>query len=124
MKRTSIRYLAIGVGCAVLNNAVLIGADWAGLHYAAATAITFVTTVPLAYAAHAVYTFDAALSWRGLVRFVAGSLSSLLVAALMIALLRGMIGLPMVLAAPLATAAMVLYNFAMARWAVGKSKAP
>lgn len=118
MTQASIRYLIIGTGCALLNNAILIGADMAGLHYAGATALTFVITVPLAYGAHAVWTFEAPLSWRGLARFVAGSLSSLVVAALTIATLCGAIALPMVLAAPLATAAMVLYNFVMARWAI------
>ena len=123
MTRTPARYLVIGAGCAVLNNAILIGADQAGLHYVAATALTFLTTVPLAYAAHAVWTFNAQLSWRGLARFVAGSLSSLVVAALTIAALCGALGLPMVLAAPLATGAMVIYNFVMARWAVGAGRA-
>lgn len=122
MTAASLRYLAIGAGCALLNNAILIGADFAGLHYAAATAITFVTTVPLAYAAHALWTFEARLSWRGLGRFVAGSLSSLVVAALTIAALCGALALPMILAAPLATVAMVIYNFAMARWAVSPDK--
>lgn len=124
MTPASIRYLVIGGGCALLNNAILIGADLAGLHYAAATAITFVTTVPLAYAAHALWTFEARLSWRGLGRFVAGSVSSLVVAALTIAALCGALALPMILAAPLATAAMVVYNFVMARWAVSPDAAP
>lgn len=124
MTQASLRYLAIGAGCAVLNNAILIGADLSGLHYAAATALTFVVTVPLAYGAHALWTFEARLSWRGLARFVAGSLSSLVIAALTIAALCGALGLPMVLAAPLATAAMVFYNFVVARWAVSPDKAP
>ncbi|PXW78172.1 putative flippase GtrA [Blastomonas natatoria] len=124
MTRTPIRYLTIGAGCAVLNNAILIGADFSGLHYTAATALTFVTTVPLAYAAHALWTFNARLSWRGLARFVAGSLSSLMAAGLTIAALCGGLALPMVLAAPLATAVMVLYNFFMARWAVTPTRCP
>jgi putative flippase GtrA len=122
MTRTPVRYLAIGAGCAILNNAILIGADLSGLHYTAATALTFLTTVPLAYAAHALWTFNARLSWRGLARFAAGSLSSLLAAGLTIAALCGALALPMVLAAPLATAVMVLYNFLMARWAVSADK--
>jgi putative flippase GtrA len=116
--RTPARYLVIGLGCALLNNAILIGADLAGLHYTAATLVTFVTTVPVAYFAHALWTFSATLSWAGFLRFVAGSLSSLLVAAATIALLRGALGLPMVIAAPLATVAMTLYNYLMTRWAV------
>lgn len=122
MTRASLRYLVIGAGCALLNNAILIGADSAGIHYAAATAITFFTTVPLAYAAHAMWTFEVRISWQGLARFVAGSLSGLVVATMTIAALCGALGLPMILAAPLATVAMVVYNFAMARWAVSPDK--
>lgn len=116
--RTPARYLVIGLGCALLNNAILIGADMAGLHYTAATLLTFVTTVPIAYFAHATWTFSASLSWRGFYRFVAGSMSSLLLAAGAVALARGAMGLPMMIAAPLATVAMTIYNYLMARWAV------
>ncbi|MFN4020096.1 MAG: GtrA family protein [Erythrobacter sp.] len=116
--RAPARYLVIGLGCALLNNAILISADWAGLHYTAATVLTFVSTVPIAYFAHATWTFSAALSWHGFCRFVTGSMSSLMLAAAAVALARGAIGLPMVIAAPLATVAMTIYNYLMARWAV------
>lgn len=122
MNHTPARYVVIGAACALLNNAILISADLAGLHYAVATAVTFLTTVPLAYATHAIWTFEARVSWHGLARFVAGSLSSLLVAGLTIAALRGAMNLPMLLAAPLATIAMMIYNFVMTRWAVNPDK--
>jgi putative flippase GtrA len=118
LKQQSTRYLVIGVGCALLNNAILIGADMAGAHYVGGTLLTFATTIPLAYVAHAKWTFSATPSWRGLARFIAGSLSSLAAALSAVALLRGAMGLPMVVAAPLATVAMTLYNFVVARWAV------
>ncbi len=110
----------IGLCCAVLNNVILIGADFAGLHYVSATLLTFATTVPLAYVAHATWSFSTQLSWQSFGRFVVGSISSLFVAAAAIALFRGALNLPMIAAAPLATVAMTVYNFLMARWAVTK----
>lgn len=123
LRHQSIRYLIIGLGCALLNNAILIGADVAGAHYVGGTLLTFATTIPLAYMAHAKWTFSTTPSWRGLARFIFGSLSSLAAALAAVTLFRGALGLPMVVAAPLATIAMTLYNFAMARWAVGWDRA-
>lgn len=118
LKRQSGRYLVIGLCCAVLNNVILIGADFAGLHYVSATLLTFATTVPLAYLAHATWSFSAERSWRAFGRFVLGSISSLLVAAAAIAFFCGALDLPMIVGAPSATLAMTVYNFLMARWAV------
>lgn len=113
------RYLVVGIGCALLNNIILIGADALGAHYVFAIALTLVITLPLAYLLHALWTFQATLTLAGFMRFVAGSLSSVVVAGLLVALLRGGLAWPMVAAAPAATVGMTLYNYVMTRWAVG-----
>jgi hypothetical protein len=51
-------------------------------------------------------------------RYAGGTISSLAIAVLTIGLLRGVMMLPMTVAAPLATLAMVLYNYLITRWAV------
>ena len=112
------RYLVIGVFCALLNNAILIGADTLGLHYTIAISLTVVITVPLAYLAHALWTFSVDASWVGFGRFIAGSFSSLIIAAAAVAFFRGALALPMIFAAPLATVTMTIYNYLMTRWAV------
>jgi putative flippase GtrA len=112
------RYLAVGAICAVMNNIILIAGDAAGLHYWSAVLLTFVLVVPPSYVAHASWVFGVRASWHAFGRYVAGTLSSLVVAALAVGLLRGALLLPMVVAAPIATLAMVLYNYLMTRWAV------
>jgi putative flippase GtrA len=114
------RYLAIGIGCAVLNNAILIGADATGAHYVVAILLTFVITLPIAYLAHTIWTFSAELSWLAFVRFITGSISSVLLAGAAVGSLKGGLGLSMWIAAPLATVAMTVYNFMMARWAIDR----
>lgn len=112
------RYLAVGAICAVANNIILIASDAAGMHYWAAMLLTFVLMLPPSYMAHASWVFGVRTSWTAFGHYVAGTLSSLIVAALTIGLLRGAMMLPMVAAAPIATLAMVLYNYLMTRWAV------
>ena len=118
------RYLIVGAVCAALNNILLIGADWVGLHYSAAIALTIAITLPIAYFSHALWTFSSQISIQSFARFVAGSFSSVVVAAALVAGLRGWIGMPMLFAAPIATILMVLYNFVMTRWAVSNRKPP
>lgn len=112
------RYLVVGAICAVANNIILIASDAVGLHYWFAVLLTFVLMVPPSYVAHALWVFGVRATWHAFGRYVAGTLSSLVVATLAIGLLCGVLLLPMVAAAPIATLTMVLYNYLMTRWAV------
>ena len=112
------RYLTVGAVCALINNAMLIGLSLMGLHYLACIAINFAVMVPLSYLLHARWTFAAPVAWKNLAAYTAGSISSLVLASLFIAILCGPLGLPMVISAPLATILMIAYNFVMARLTV------
>lgn len=116
------RYLVIGGSCALLNNALLIGGDALGLHYAVTIVAAFILVLPISYIFHARWTFFAPISLPALWRYVLGSLSGLGLASFTIWLLNVMLGIPMWLAAPLATAKMVIYNFLMTRWSVRRSQ--
>ena len=118
------RYLAVGAVCALLNNVILIGGDSIGLHYSLSILLTFVIVLPASYLAHAWWTFRTPANWSAFARFLGGSLSSLVVASFAVWLFRGFLDLPMLVAAPLATVAMVLYNYAMAKWAVARRSLP
>ncbi|XUU59500.1 GtrA family protein [Erythrobacter sp. HA6-11] len=118
------RYLLVGIGCALLNNVILIGADALGAHYLTAIALTLLITLPLAYLQHALWTFKCKATLAGFVRFVAGSLTSVLIAGALVALLRGVFAWPMLIAAPAATIGMTVFNYVMTRWAVGAAAPP
>lgn len=118
------RYLLVGAVCALFNNIILIGGDAAGLHYSLSILLTFALVLPASYFAHAWWTFGAPASWPAFGRFIAGSMSSLLVASFAVWLFRGLFDLPMLIAAPLATVAMTAYNYLVAKWAVTRSRLP
>lgn len=116
------RYLAVGALCAVLNNVILICGDAAGLHYSVCILLTFVLVLPASYLVHAWWTFRVPSSWAAFRRFLGGSVSSLIVASLAVGALRGRLAMPMIIAAPLATVVMTLYNFVMAKWALTRGR--
>lgn len=119
----SARYLAVGAVCAIANNAILMAGDAAGMRYWTAVLLTFMM-VPPSYVAHALWVFRVRTSWAAFGHYVMGTISSFGVMVLTIGLLRGVMMLPMVVAAPVATLAMVLYNYLMTRWAVYRGARP
>ena len=51
------RFLTVGLACALLHNAVMIGGDWLGLHYAASSVVSFAIVVTFGYLLHSGWTF-------------------------------------------------------------------
>ncbi|WP_155265309.1 GtrA family protein [Sphingomonas segetis] len=120
--RQSGRYLWGGAMCALLHNALVIGLASGGIPYPLALVISFLVTVPIGYLFHSAVTFGEPRSWGRLMRFMAGSLAGFgWSAALMIGLHNGL-GLPIVVATPLATVALFLWNFTAARWAIVRNE--
>jgi putative flippase GtrA len=116
--RQSGRYLCGGAICAALNNVLIIGLSAVGIAYQAAMVVSFCITTPLGYVFHSAVTFGEPRSWNRLMRFVSGSLAGFgWSAALMVGMCSGL-HLPVSIATPLTTAALFLWNFASARWAI------
>src|SRR5688572_11351251 len=61
------RFLTVGLGCALLHNAVIIGGDRLGLHYVASSFVSFAIVVVFGYWLHREWTFSDAE--RGGARF-------------------------------------------------------
>lgn len=118
------RYLVVGAACALANNAILIGGDAAGLHYTVCILLTFIFVLPLSYLIHAHWSFRAPISWLAFGSFAGGSIVSLFVASAAVGLYRGALEMPMILAGPLATVTMTIYNYLMTRWAVTREVKP
>jgi putative flippase GtrA len=112
------RYVMTGVLCAVANNAVMILGDAAGGHYVPMTVLSFALVTPLAYLLHAGFTFKEPLSWRAFLRFAAGVATGLPLSFLTMAVFCTGFGVPVIIAAPLATLTLVLWNYASAHWAI------
>jgi putative flippase GtrA len=109
----------VSLACALLHNAVMIGTDLVGLHYVLSSLVSFATVVCFGYWLHGAWTFPAAE--RGGLPFTRYALSMSLNLPAFIAGMYVCVqfaGLPVVLAAPLVTVTLWLFNFAATRWAL------
>jgi putative flippase GtrA len=118
------RFLIVGLACALLHNAVMIGGDWFGWHYVVSSIVSFAIVVVVGYLLHSGWTYAGAE--RGGTSFaryalVASGNLPLSIAAMF--LLVDVLGLAVPLAAPLATVLLVLFNFAGNRWALRAGRA-
>ena len=113
------RFLVVSIACAVLHNAVMIGADWFGLHYVASSLASFAIVVCFGYWLHSAWTYPG--TERSALPFVRYAVSMSLNLPAFIAgmfLCVQLARLPVVVAAPLVTVALWLFNFAATRWAL------
>lgn len=116
--RQSGRYLWGGAICALLHNVLVIGLAGQGVPYPLALVVSFLITVPIGYLFHTMITFGEPRSWDRLIRFTTGSLAGFGWSALLMIGMHNGLGLPIVVATPLATVLLFLWNFASARWAI------
>lgn len=112
------RYLVVGATCAVANNVLMIVGDWAGVHYAPMTLIATLLVIPLGYLLHSGFTFGERPSWPAFFRFASGIAVGFPISLATFALLCSGFRLPMVIAAPIATVILFVWNYASSRWAI------
>ena len=112
------RYATVGAACALVHNLVMIGSDLAGVHYLPATLLSFVVVTPLGYALHCRYTFRRGHSTARLLRFLSGVAVGYPISLALMVLFCSGLGLPVAVAAPLATAALFVFNYVAAHWAI------
>lgn len=112
------RYTLVGIVCAVAHNLIVIGADSAGLHYLPATVLSFLLVTPLGYGLHSRFTFRRPLCGAGLLRFTSGVAVGYPMSVGFMILFCSGLGLPVVVATPLATLALFAWNYLSAHWAI------
>jgi len=113
------RFFTVGLVCALLHNAIMIGGDWAGLHYVATSFISFAIVVAVGYWLHSGWTFPGAA--RGRTPFARYALTMAANLPLSIAgmfVLVDLAGLPVPAAAPAVTVLLAAFNFIGGRWAL------
>src|SRR6266850_6621793 len=113
------RFFTVGLACALLHNAIMIGGDWAGLHYVASSLISFALVVLVGYWLHSGWTFPGAE--RGGVTFARYTLTMALNLPLSIAgmfVFVDLVGVGVPIAAPTVTVLLAVFNFAAGRWAL------
>ena len=112
------RYIIVGATCAALYNLVMILGERAGVGYVWSSICSLFAVIPAGYLLHAGFTFGKDLSWSAFLRFAGSILASFPISLLTIALLSSGAGLPMLIAAPLATLVLFVWNYAITHWAI------
>jgi putative flippase GtrA len=118
------RFFSVGLLCALLHNAIMIGGDWLGLHYVASSFVSFAIVVLVGYWLHSSWTFPGAQ--RGGMSFARYALTMALNLPLSLAgmfVLVDLAGLGVPLAAPAVTVMLAAFNFVGGRWALRAGRA-
>jgi len=121
-----IGYLFVAASCLLLHNAIVIVGDAVGQPLWVAMLASFLIVNSVGYMGHCRVTFRAPATPRGFVRYAAAMITNVPAAYALIWLLHDAASLPMVLAAPAASALMLVVNYALSHWAItpGRNKQP
>lgn len=111
-------YALVSGVCLLLNNAILIAVDRTGAPLPASIALSFAIVVVVGYGLHGRFSFRDTLDLSGLARYAVAMSANIPLGLVALWLWRDLVGLPMELAAPLATGCMTSVNFALCRFAV------
>lgn len=111
-------YALIAGSCALLNVAVMILGDAAGLHYAVSTAISFCLCVAVGYSLHSRFTFMVAPTLGGLRRYAAAMALNFPLALAGMWFFHDLLQLAIGPAAIASTLALTAYNYLSSRWAI------
>lgn len=119
-----LRYAGGSILCALVNNFVLVGGDLIGFSQLVCVLIAWTAGGTIGYLYHHRLTFRTAPSLAGYRAMMTGTLLGLPLTYAIIALLHGVLGWPMWLAAAVMTVIMVAYNYLNARFAILWRRAP
>jgi putative flippase GtrA len=112
------RFALVGLFCALLHNAIMIGLDRWHVHYALSAVISFAVVALAGYALHVSFTFRERASLASAWRYTAGMAANYPVTVALLFVMCDVAGLPMAIASPLATVAMFGWNYLASRWAI------
>ena len=96
----------------------MILGERAGFGYAPGSILAPFAGIPTGYLLHAGFTFGSGRSWSAFLRFAGSIPTGFPISLVTVALLSGGAGLPMVVAAPVATLVLFVWNYATAHWAI------
>ena len=118
------RFFSVGLLCALLHNAIMIGGDWVGLHYVASSFVSFAVVVALGYWLHSAWTFpDAQRSRMSFARYTATMALNLPLSIAGMYVFVDLAGIGVPIAAPAVTVLLAAFNFVGGRWALRVKRA-
>ncbi len=118
---SSLRYLAVGATCAVVNNLLLIGIVLAGLDYLRGLFVVSIPMLAIGFALHCLITFEAKPRLGAFLRYSAAILINYPLWIGSLFLSCDVAHLPIYVASPLATLFLFLWNYLATHWAILRS---
>lgn len=116
--RTPLAYIAVAGFCLLLTNLGLIAGDSIDMPLWLTVLASFTVVATAGYVLHAIFTFHQPLAVSRLTRYVIAMSANIPLTFATTWVWHVAVGLPMTLAAPVATACMLALNFVLGRWAI------
>ncbi|HEY6815674.1 MAG TPA: GtrA family protein [Croceibacterium sp.] len=114
----TLRYGVVSGICLTVGTVSIPLLSWWGLHYAVATALAFCVVAVLGFSLHNLWTFRVDFRLSSFVRYVSSIALNLPLAVVLVGIAHDLAGLSVAASSALANAALVVWNFAAARWAM------
>jgi putative flippase GtrA len=113
-----VRFALVGLACAVLHNAIMLGLDQLRVHYAVSSALSYAIVVVLGYALHVRFTFEHTAHGASFWRYAAGMAANYPLTFGLLFVMCDIAGWSVAVGAPLATIVLMAWNFCASRWAI------
>lgn len=117
-------YSVAAVALAVLHNAIMIGLDWFGVHYVLCQLASAAVLLPVGYLTMSGAIFRTRRSWTAFASYSAILISNLPISLALLWLLRGELALPMIIAAPLSSLMLYMWNYVASFFALNRTGEP
>jgi putative flippase GtrA len=115
------RYTLVAAFCALLHNAILIGADALGATVLVCQLASAAVLLPVGFWLQSHVTFRCERSWSGFLRYSAALITNFPVALVVLWLVRDQLALPMWAAAPASSLALFCWNYLTSNWALSRA---
>jgi putative flippase GtrA len=116
--RRAPRYIAVSLICVIVNNALLIGLDAAGVHYWVSVLVSAAVMIPLSFSLQARITYRTAPDWGQSGRYFAVMIVNTPCAWAILWAIHDRGGLAMVYASPITIGILFLWNYIGTGWAI------
>ena len=115
---TPVAYVIVACVCLALHNVIVIAAHGAGIPLWLTILMSFGTVASAGYVLHAIVTWRQPLSLGRFARYAMAMSANVPLAYVTTWFWYAALGLPMPLAAPIASGCMLALNFTLGRWAI------
>lgn len=116
------RYVLVAGICALLYNAIMIGLDRLGVHYALSQAASAAVLLPTGYLLQGQVTFETERSWRDFFRYSGALITNYPIAVAVLWLLCDVLNFDMIWASPISMIVLFIWNYATSSWAFSSRK--